>query len=105
MKRRDFLKKGAMLSASLVLTQIPTSSEAWNIDTKEMQSNLEACGFVDLNSTLPKGVKQGGIFSVSVCGNDLPEGVELTREGVLKIQTHKPHLISGVKFNYEEPKV
>ena len=109
MKRREFLKNTALLTVSLFATQIPSllagRGEVWDIDSKKIQAGLEDFGCYDLRMTLPQSSKPGGIFCVSPLGNPLPDGVELTDNGTLKIQRHSCYEISGVIFNYEEPKV
>lgn len=57
---------------------------------------------VDLNHTLPKQVRPGGHFSVA-SGARLPEGVSLTREGVLTVGLDVRGTVSGVVFSYDEP--
>lgn len=57
---------------------------------------------VDLNHTLPKQVRPGGHFSVA-SGARLPEGMSLTREGVLTVGLDVHGTVAGVVFSYDEP--
>jgi hypothetical protein len=57
----------------------------------------------DLATTLPAGVVRGGVYTIDPTGAALPDGMELSREGVLSVGRASAATMEGVVFAYEEP--
>ena len=57
----------------------------------------------DLTRTLPNGVSRGGIFSVDLeRGEALPNGMSLSSDGILLMESFTQQNISGIVFSYQE---
>ena len=57
----------------------------------------------DLNTTLPTGVRKGGIFAVDPKGAPLPAGMVLSPLGLLSVGNAAAGRADGVIFTYAEP--
>lgn len=60
-------------------------------------------GTFDLNSTLPAGVRKGGIFAIDPKGAPLPAGMVLSASGILSVGSAAAGRADGVIFTYAEP--
>lgn len=58
---------------------------------------------LDLASTLPTGVKRGGVFGIAASGAKLPAGMTLAPAGILSVGTATVGGVAGVIFTYAEP--
>ena len=57
----------------------------------------------DLSTTLPAGVKRGGLFGISPSGAALPAGMSLSPTGMLSVGNAAAGRADGVVFTYAEP--
>ena len=57
----------------------------------------------DLSTTLPAGVRRGGIFGISAGGGRLPAGMTLSPTGYLTVGNAMAGRTDGVIFTYAEP--
>lgn len=57
----------------------------------------------DLSSTLPTGVRKGGLFAVDPKGAQLPAGMVLSASGLLSVGNAAAGRADGVIFTYAEP--
>lgn len=55
----------------------------------------------DLATTLPAAVPRGGVFDVAPSGAPLPNGMTLSKAGVLAVGTAAIGDVTGVVFTYE----
>lgn len=105
--RRIFVGRLAALSVASLFGSVasglifPKKEESW---TPPSLDGLSPGSTVDLAATLPPSVRRGGVFSVHALGNQLPEGVTLTREGLLVVNAISACQAHGVVFCYEEPR-
>ena len=58
---------------------------------------------VNLATTLPSGVVQGGTFGISSSGASLPSGMSLSSAGILAVGSATVGDVVGVIFTYAEP--
>jgi hypothetical protein len=79
-------------------------TEPWNIvPAPALIVGFPAAEF-DLKNSLPAGVHQGGRFTVSSAGRQLPTGVFLSPSGVLTLTVEaNVGVAPEVVFAYEEP--
>ncbi len=57
----------------------------------------------DLNTTLPSGIKRGGMFGIDPSGPRLPAGMSLTAAGILAVGSAAIGTVAGVIFTYDVP--
>lgn len=57
----------------------------------------------DLSRTLPGNVAKGGTFGVDTIGAALPNGMSLSKAGLLAVGTAVTGTVAGVIFTYESP--
>lgn len=104
--RRMFVGRLAALSIASLFGSVASglilrkADESW---TPPSLDGLSPGSTVDLAATLPPSVRRGGVFSVHAFGSRLPEGVSLSREGILVVSTLEACQAHGVIFCYEEP--
>jgi hypothetical protein len=58
---------------------------------------------LDLNVTLPAGVRRGGVYGLAPTSRALPAGVTLTSSGLLRVVNATPGTTNGIVFSYSEP--
>ncbi|MGE0764554.1 MAG: hypothetical protein AB7N80_14860 [Bdellovibrionales bacterium] len=111
--RRIFLARSLTVVTALAThklldlwpAQFSPQQTDWHIDTETLQDILQRKSSANLAQTLPPHIQRGGRFSVDPAGASLPNGVHLSPEGILTIQTAAPTQMVGVVFNYDEPEV
>ena len=57
----------------------------------------------ELSSTLPPGVKRGGMFGLDASGTLLPTGMDLSAAGLLSVGSAAIGTVAGVIFTYDAP--
>lgn len=80
----------------------PSAPAPWSVSPSPYFLSGTGMTF-DLTSTLPNGVKRGGIFGVSAQGAPLPNGMALSATGLLSVGSASAGRVDGVVFTYAEP--
>lgn len=108
MNRRMFVARLATLSVASLFGSVASGLILRTIgETQWIPPSLDGLApgsTIDLSATLPASVRRGGVFSVHAQGATLPEGVILTREGMLVVNSLAACQAQGVVFCYEEPR-
>lgn len=114
MKRRDLCAGFALLSSGITVQGSDLAVDIQTTGPRDADSNLDvawdigaALAFVanspagiDLNDTLPAGMRRGGTFGVDSAGSPLPAGMTLTPDGWLVGGSATVGLTTGVRFTY-----
>ncbi|MGE0762657.1 MAG: hypothetical protein AB7N80_05215 [Bdellovibrionales bacterium] len=107
MQRRLFIRRSfGFLAATalggvakLLWDSIREQSE-WNLSALE---TLKPGDRVDLNATLPSGLKKGGTFSLDPSSTPLPTELRLSPKGILEVVGQTSWSVTGLVFSYQEP--
>ena len=96
------MARSARSAGVLFATLQPQAVGEWVVPSLQLTSGVTVR--IELASTLPPGVRGGGVFGVDPSGAPLPAGVTLSAEGALVVDAAAASGTTvGIVFNYTEP--